>query len=227
MRGKVLITRPIEDAQDVSFAIKRKDYDVVCAPFLAVVLHDKILTNLENYSGVIFTSRNAVRAFCKNATERNLSVWTVGNSTKELALEMGFKDVQSAGGTVKNLKDIILKANNIKPLLYVRGQDISKEIDHENIHEEILYHTDMIKKIDENIEHQISLSEFSHILFFSARTAQAFVNFANNAKISHGLKQTKALCLGDSMVSFVSVLPWKSVEVAQKPNRESLLKLLD
>lgn len=227
MAGKVLVTRPIEDSADIATQIQQKDYQVECCPFLKLVLHDVKIANLSRYCGLVFTSRNAVRSFCENTLNRTLPVWAVGDATANVARENGFQDVHSAGGDVRALREILPVAEQSKPLLYVRGEHISQELDLPYVDEIIAYHTEIIKEIPLNTLKLIARGEFSDILFFSKRTASAFVESVQQLENYEGLKATRGLCLGDSMVNFVSVLPWKSIEVAKHPTKESIVALLD
>ncbi len=223
MRGTILITRPIEDAIELVASLQQKNYDVICEPFLDVVFHDRQIDDLETYEGLIFTSKNAVRAFGQDTQNRELPVWTVGDATQDLAIELGFKDVQSASGDLKALQGILPQ----KRLLYIRGEHVSGDLTGSDIHEEILYHTDMKQKISKNTLDMIGNGAFSHIVFFSTRTADAFTTIIEHEKLGQGLVDSKVLCLGSSMIKSVSVLPWKEILVANQPDRDSVVKLLD
>jgi uroporphyrinogen-III synthase len=97
--------------------------------------------------------------------------------------------------------------------------------------EKILYHTEKIEEIPDICVQSIIKGKFSHILFYSKRTAENFVSAMQNhtdfESLKEGLKMTQALCLGESMVQCLSVLSWQNVKVATEPNQESLLALFD
>lgn len=223
MRGRVLVTRPMADAEELAVLIQQKNYEVVCEPFLDVVLHERQLDDLDRYEGLIFTSKNAVRAFTQNTKNRDLPVWTVGGATKDLAIESGFKDVRSAVGDLKALQKILPQ----KRLLHIRGRHVSGDFVGKDIDGEILYHADITKEISENTLNMIKNRAFSHIVFFSTRTVEAFVAHIGNAKLEQGLIDSKALCLGSSMIKSVSVLPWKDIVVANHSDQDSVIELLD
>lgn len=228
-RGRVLITRPIEDCGVIQDALIAKNYDVICKPFLKVILHDIELPNLQQYAGLIFTSQNGVRAFCKNSNFRDIAVFTVGQNTADEAVKQGFKTIHNADGTVEDLGALIAVQKADKPYLYLRAREVSKDLaalcGNVQIEENIIYHTEKIDEIDNDIEWY----ELSHVLFFSRRTAQAFVAAVRAhpraGEIEMGLKRTKALCLGHAMVESVSVLPWQEIIIANRPNREGMLAL--
>jgi len=226
-RGTVLITRPDGDSRQISNDIKAKGYDVLCVPFLNVILHEQKIDDLESYAGLIFTSRNGVRAYCQNTQKRDLPVWVIGDATADIARAEGFSNIHNAKGGVQDLEDILKEVNHEKPLLYIRGRDVARDIEGKNIQEKVLYHTEKIEQIDNAVMDSIEAGDFSHITFFSTRTAQAFIECVEAAGIKNGLRRTKALCLGDSMLKSLSVLPWRSIEAADAPNRKILVTLLD
>lgn len=226
MNNHVLITRPTEDAENISKLVKQRGFQVTCEPFLEISIMDKPLNDLDMFGGVIFTSRNGVRAFCKNTTNRYLTAWTVGDSTRDLAIEMGFKDVQSAAGDLEALEVLLDDEFCEDELLYVRAQHVSRDFERDGVREIILYDAEIKREISPDIQNLIKEGTLSHVLFFSKRTAEGFVKLAKAHQLEAGLSETKALCLGASMVESLSVLPWKAVEVAEKPNRDSLLAIL-
>lgn len=224
MRGRVLITRPIEEAEDIRQDLMNKNYDVFCEPLLVSHIHDNKIEDVESFEGIIFTSRNGVRAFCQNCENRELPIYCVGDATSSLATESGLKNVQSAGGAAIDLRKIIPRD---KRLLYVRGEDITQEIEADYITPYIGYHADKKEEFSDEVKLIIEENGFSHVLFFSKRTADAFVENIQKYEIERGLTHTKALCLGTSMVKSVSVLLWAGVEVAKQPDKHSLMALLD
>lgn len=232
MLRSVLITRPEADAKEIAALIEDKNYQVVCEPFLEVVYHETELPDLSSYGALVFTSANAVRAFCHNSAERNLAVFAVGDYTALEARAAGFEKIANASGNIDDLAKLLAQAPSDKPYLYIRGEHISKKLEITNaniaIEEAVLYHTEKKREIS---DHSLSLlveGAFSHILFFSRRTAEGFIDIAQGQEgLSEGLKSSKALCLGTSMVECLTVLPWADVQVAGHPTRQGMLALLD
>lgn len=231
MSGHVLITRPHEDAGSIAAKLASRGYQTTLQPFLKVVYKDAPLKGLSIYDGLVFTSANGVRAFCRNTLERDLPVWAVGEQTKAEAQKNGFQDITSGEGNVRTLENLLCEQAESKTLLYIRGKQISCPLTRVHVTEIILYHTEKIEKIPDNCVQDIIRGKFSHILFYSKRTAESFVsalqNHAEFERLKDGLKVTQALCLGDSMVQCLSVLPWQNIKVATEPNQGSLLALFD
>lgn len=229
MKNVVLITRPEDDALDIAYAVNQKGQTAFCEAFLNVVFHDQKLPNLENYKALIFTSANGVRAFVQKSDARDIPVYTVGDQSLAEVRQYDFKNYKSAQGGVDDLA-AMLEAEGIDgQALYVRGRDISKTLDIEGlkIEEITLYHTEKSEEISPNCLDLMEMGVFSHVMFFSKRTAESFTALLEGkSKAIAGLKGTKALCLGDSMLECLSVLPWAEIVVAKQPDRDGMLDLL-
>lgn len=224
--SNILITRPLEQGLETQKALIAKGYKADCQPFLDVTYH-KIRKDISYYKGLIFTSCHGVQAFCESYRLRDMSVFAVGDATAQTAEKAGFKNVQSASGTLDDLENLLAQNPPHGSLLYVRGKHISKEIKEEYIQEIIGYHTDLIDNICDDVEGKLRSGVYSYVLFYSTRTAASFVEMMISKNLSESLKGIKALCLAPSMVKSLSVLPWQDIWVAQQPNQDSLLELLD
>lgn len=231
MKNVVLITRPEEDSAALAYAVNQKGFPAFCEPFLDVIFYEKEIRELDKYAGVIFTSANGVRAFVKNNPARDMTTFSVGDHTASELRAEGFKNVKSAKGDVSALAALIAKQPATVPYLYICGNHTAKDlpalVETHNIIPLALYHTEKIDKISENCRNLFEMQVFSHVLFFSKRTAENFVDSIENEGLQGNLKATKALCLGDSMVECLSVLPWADIIVAKHPNRNAMLERLE
>jgi uroporphyrinogen-III synthase len=234
LRGTVLITRPEQDAIEIAKILEDENYQVICEPFLKVTYDDFTVPDLTQYAGLIFTSANAVRAIEGKFNYFDIPVFCVGNQTHDEAVRVGFKDVQSAEGAIGDLTCLIISQTPNKPYLYVRGRQISKDLkalmSDVQIDEIIVYHTEKAKEISSVTRQVLLRGEMSFVLFFSKRTATAFIEWvkadSQAESLAAALGRSRALCLGDSMVEYLSKIPWKEIQVADHPDRMSLMKLL-
>jgi uroporphyrinogen-III synthase len=229
----ILITRPIEDAQEMKENLQAKGYKVFIEPLLKIVPYEVQVPNLKKYTGLIFTSRNAVRVFGKLSNERDMPIYVVGENSAKLAKEIGFTQVESECKTVQSLLDSL----TVGHYWHGRGQNITNfvkgafEANNEiKIDEKILYHAEKSGKLSNDCLKYMENEGFSDVLFFSTRTAEAFIalyrGYIEAGGSLEGLKGTKALCLSTSMVECLSEIEWQDIAVADKPDRQSLLALL-
>lgn len=221
----LLVTRPQAQGHEARDALTKLGFTVDCQPLLNVTYH-RIRKDISRYKGLIFTSAHAVRAFCESYRVRDIAVFTVGDVTASVAKEAGFKSVQSASGALNDLEELLTENALVGDFLYVRGQDISREIEGDSINEVIGYHTDLIEFIEEEVVRKLQEGHYSHVLFYSTRTAINFVTMMKKYDLSESLKRIKALCLAPSMVESLSVLPWQEIVTAKQPNQGSLFELL-
>ncbi len=229
MKNIVLITRPEDSAAETAYAVNQKGYLTFCEPFLEVVYHDVELPELNPYTALIFTSANAVQGFVRNSQRRDIVAYCVGEQTAQAVRQAGFKAYQSAQGKVSDLIKLIENEPIEGKILYLRARDMAQpfKVRGKDIAEITLYHTEKSKEISQNCLDLMEAGAFSHVLFYSARTAQTFVELVEKYKVKQGLKQCKALCLGDSMIEYVTNLQWKDVMVAKTPDHQGMLHLLE
>lgn len=224
---KVLITRPDEEAIITQNLLRQRDIVSDKQEFLTIH-HQDCAINVKNYAALIFTSRQAVRSFVRsNNILADMPVFCVGEATAILCRDEGFREIYCANGTVADLQALLNKESFARNILYVCGRDIATLLVHPQLEEVVVYYAEQVKEVDGAIEEALLQQQYSHILFYSVRTAQAFCDYIRFTNEENILNQTKALCLAPSMVKFLSVLPWGDIQVAKAPNQNALLELFD
>ena len=93
---RALVTRPRDDAAEISEALSTRGFEVVTAPML-IIESTGAVPDLDGAQAVMFTSANGARAFATATPERDIPVFTVGDATAKCALSLGFGRVESAG----------------------------------------------------------------------------------------------------------------------------------
>ena len=114
------LTRPLLQSQ--RFAAQCRDRlgplpDIVISPILRIAFLP--VPDLTKYSGVIFTSENGARAVRDNSNP--IPAYCVGAHTAEIAKLAGFV-AYSAGGDVRQLSEMIRRANPNGQILHLRGR---------------------------------------------------------------------------------------------------------
>ena len=103
---KVLITRPILDALETSKILQNFCIESLCSPLIEIkkTPHEHIL--FSDYDILIFTSKNAVRNFKFSFQKNNTNglIFSIGNKTKNLLTDYGFKNVTSTNGNLESFK---------------------------------------------------------------------------------------------------------------------------
>lgn len=232
---KILITRPERSAVETAQILQSYGFDTVIEPMLYIEDINVTQSDFTDITGFIFTSMNGVCSFARQSNFRDCPVYVVGSRTADEASKAGFKEVYSADGDAQDLAALIAKKTK-KAALYVhyRGRDLSRSIggllaDRPDcrVTEEIIYQAHQAKTISPNLLKSMEKGEIGQTLFYSTRTAQAFVDLMVQAGCMSLVKPIKALCLADSMVESLADLPWKEIIVSTAPNEAALLSLLD
>lgn len=233
---RILITRPREDSEALAAQLEAKGFKGFVEPMLEINPLMAPMPDFDEYGGFIFTSVNAVRMIPEAAFRKIpliSPVYALAPHTSVALSDYGM-DLRSVEGTGQDLEREIqadFKAHKVdpaKPLLHFCGTDIARpiEIDGLMIEQFPVYEAVKTKAFSAECLKLIEKDAFEAVLFFSTRTAETFVELAQKHGCEDAFSKTKALCLGDSMVKSVRALDWQDVQIAAKPDRESLFELL-
>ena len=85
----LLNTRPEADAVELTDFFEDANIPVINDPLIQVKFLDGPVPDIANVSGLIFTSRNGVRAYVQRSEFRGLHVYAVGDATARFAAEQG------------------------------------------------------------------------------------------------------------------------------------------
>jgi uroporphyrinogen-III synthase len=125
----LLLTRPA--AQSARFLAQCEEalgapVEAVIAPVIEIVPHDGLI-DLSPFSGVVFTSENAVAALGRDPEVRGMRAWCVGRRTADAAAEMGF-DAASAEGAADDLVALVLRDRPAGTLVHLCGAHVAADV---------------------------------------------------------------------------------------------------
>ena len=207
----ILLTRQLEDCSTLIIRFKELGHIVSHLPLLNFekVLFDHKL--IQDSKSIIFTSANAIKFLETKEINKNIKCFCVGASTEKKAKSVGFQNIISAEGNVRNLKELILQ--NFKPsdgnIAYVSGKIISSDLDYQLMNEGysikriINYKThpnkDYNAKFIENLKINIP-----HIVYiYSYNSALSFLNFIKNERIEDLWMETNLMCMSEKKYFFL------------------------
>ena len=129
----ILFTRSLEDSKDLILRFNELGHKVSYMPVIQIKKVDHDVINFNDFKGLIFTSANSLKFINSKEVDKNIFCFCVGSATEKKALSLGFQNVISAEGNVRNLKEIILRNfnSNVGKILYLSGELISKDLDKE------------------------------------------------------------------------------------------------
>lgn len=234
MTRTVLITRPEEEYADTASMVTALGYDPVACPMLTIEPVAVDFTDVENdaagFAALVFTSASALPPFCVQCAVRDLPVYTVGDVTAERARQAGFTNVTSAGADIAALESLLLSASLPvdKAILHISGADVVRPLNLPGLalDRRIVYRAVQAEHLPEEAQIELRAASPRFVLFYSARTAQAFAAAIKKDRLAHQLMSSKALCLSESMLEFLRDLPWRGIAVAARPDRIGMQALL-
>ncbi|MDX1401388.1 MAG: uroporphyrinogen-III synthase [Kiloniellales bacterium] len=233
---KVLVTRPKEDALAFAEELEALGYDAVVQPLLRVrnLKSEDSAFDPRGLQGLLFTSANGVRAFCRFSNLRDIQVFAVGASTAKLAEDSGFEHVRSAGGDLRALADLVIEtldpnagrlfhgaakhlAGNLQGMLERAGFQVEKRV---------LYRTEVLDSLPESLCRDLAKGKIGAVTLFSPRTAKCFASLLEKAGIVEAARKMEAICLSEAVAREIGKLRWGAVRVAERPDKDSLIDCL-
>lgn len=241
---KILVTRPRADAEELANLLEARGHDVLLAPLLEIVFSPGEPIAANDTQALLFTSANGVRALVeRNANDlsavRHLPVYTVGDATGRVAQEAGFAEVLSASGDVKALAALVISRVRPEagPLLHIAASDVAGDLSGLltaqgfTVTRAVLYETKKNDALSPETSDALRRGDIPAALFFSPRTATAFVALATAADLAPALGRTTAICLSPAVADAVDELPgaasWRDILTAAEPTQDALLSALD
>ncbi len=231
---RVLVTRPSPDAEALAAKLAARGHDVIVAPVLDIILAPSPELSLEGAQALLFTSANGARAFAQASERRDLPAFAVGAATAEKARELGFAMVDSAVGDVVDLARLV--AARLKPedghVLHVAGSDVAGDLagalaaSRFDLRRAVLYRAEPRAALSAECLAALGEERIDAALFFSPRTAAAFVRLAREGGVEHALARVVAIGLSPRVVAALGDSVWAARRTAARPDEAALLDAL-
>lgn len=231
--GVVLITRPIEDADDFARDVRALGLTPLVEPMLGIVPVDFEMPDLKNYPALIFTSANGVRVFGCPPEAADMPVFAVGAHTADEVRKHGYQKIFTAGGDANDLAALINKKiiGSVR-ILHIRGEhtavDLGDIVRHDSISVDsvVVYTARSEDHFSPVCRDAIAKGTAGAVTFFSRRTAENFVRLIEKEGLSANLSGIKALCLSPSVLECVQGTSWAGAYSARQPEKAAMLDLL-
>ncbi|MCB1555728.1 MAG: uroporphyrinogen-III synthase [Alphaproteobacteria bacterium] len=236
MKRTILITRPEEDARILAEMVAARGYHPLIEPLLSIrPLPDTPLPPLRDYQALVFTSPRAVRVFAAMTDLRIHPAYAVGVKTAAALRKAGWAEemikTPSESKGVEGLESLLREESlgGDTPLLHPCGVDIAAPLSVPGLVVTPcpVYKAAMASTVTAACRAAIDRDEIAAALFYSARTAKSFVSLLGTYDNPGAVRGIKALCISDSVLKSLDMLPWKDVQVAHTPDGEGMRNLLD
>jgi uroporphyrinogen-III synthase len=234
----LLITRPREETQGLARQLAERGFTVFSEPLLSIESVPEGITTLEaalktKPQALLITSRRALDIIVAGG-HGGLPVICVGAETARYAASKGFTCLGS-GETARALPALAEKECVAArgPLLYLRAHDIRTDIAAElegkgfTVESVTLYHARMAEELSEELRAALKAQAIAGALFFSARTAQAYVTLTFRYGLDNAHRFIDAIAISEAAAEKLDAMAWKDIHIAEKPDREYMIKTVE
>ena len=227
----ILFTRSLEDSKDLILRFNELGHKVSYMPVIQIKKVDHDVINFNDFKGLIFTSANSLKFINSKEVDKNIFCFCVGSATEKKALSLGFQNVISAEGNVRNLKELILRNfnSNVGKILYLSGELISKDLDKElnllgyDIKRIINYTAKPIREIDQKFLENLKSSVPDILYVYSQNSALSLLNLINKYNLNDIWMNTNLMCMSEKISSVLNNIKWKKIFLFNAGEEEYLL----
>ena len=227
----VLLTRPLEDSIDLINRLKDKGFAVSHLPLIKINKLDYPKLNSTEYKIIIFTSSNAIKNLNTKDFDKKSLCFCVGDATEKTAKQKGFYNTFSAGGNVKNLRELILQnlEKKTEKILYVSGELVSYDLDKDlkkeglNVQRLINYSVSHIEDLSSNFLSELKKKIPDIVYIYSQNSAVSFLNLIKKYELDDYWMKTNLMCIGEKTSSVLNELKWKKIFLFNPGEEEFLL----
>ena len=227
----ILLTRPLEDTQELILRFKSLGHQVSHLPVINIEKKDYENINLNEFKGIIFTSANAIKNLDVSKINKNIFCFCVGEATEKIVKEKGFQNIFTASGNVANLKEIIIQNfdQKIGNLVYVSGEIISYDLDLElkkegyTIKRIITYKVNSNQILSDEFIKELKSSIPEIVFIYSENSARSYLNLLKKYNLLDIWMETNLMCLGEKASSVLNEIKWKKIFLFNPGEEEYLL----
>ena len=227
----VLLTRPLEDSIDLIKRFKDKDITVSHLPLIKINKLDYPKLKSSEYNVIVFTSSNAIRNLDTKDFNKNILCFCVGDVTEKTAKQKGFHNTFSAGGNVRNLRELILQnlEKKTEKILYVSGELVSYDLDKDlikeglNVQRLINYSVSHVKDLSSDFLSELKKKIPDIIYIYSQNSAVSFFNLIKKYELDDYWMKTNLMCIGEKTSAVLNELKWKKIFLFNPGEEEFLL----
>ena len=227
----VLLTRPLEDSIDLIKKFKDKGFTVSHLPLIKINKLDYPKLNSSEYKIIVFTSSNAIRNIDTKDFDKKSLCFCVGDATEKTAKQKGFFNTFSAGGNVKNLRELILQnlEKKTEKILYVSGELVSYDLDKDlikeglNVQRLINYSVSHVEDLSSDFLKELKKKIPDIVYIYSQNSAKSFLNLIKKYELDDYWKKTNLMCIGEKTSSVLNELKWKKIFLFNPGEEEFLL----
>lgn len=223
---RVVITRPRDQAAALARELAAAGIDGLIEPLLDIVPRAATMAT-DGVQAFLVTSANGARALAAATDVRDIPLLAVGDRTAQVARDLGFDQVDSAGGAVDDLAALAIA--RLDPaagrVVHAAGADSAGDLAGTlgaagfRIDRAVLYDAVAAAELSPGVIAAIDGQTIDAVLFFSPRTAGIFAKLAAGRDVG----AITAFCLSPAVAAALGDMTWRDVVVSDRPTRAALL----
>jgi uroporphyrinogen-III synthase len=226
---KLLVTRPVEDAQPLAEKLEGLGHEAVIVPLLAINPRDDIVLPGLPFQALCVSSANGLAAEADLSVYHHIPFFAIGPQSALEARRQGFDHVHDKGGSVEGLVRTICKCIKPEagPILYLSGSETTGDLEGKlktqgfTVSRVIVYDALPCKVA----ELPLLLEGADGVLLYSPRTTKLWVAQVESAGLQERAKTLQHFCLSANVAAN---LPqgWAK-RISATPDENGMLTLLD
>ncbi|HET7714317.1 MAG TPA: uroporphyrinogen-III synthase [Bauldia sp.] len=232
---RLLVTRPEPDAGETAARLAAMGHEVMVQPMLRIVFAPPPEDPPEP-AALIATSRNGIRALSTWPVAegwRAKPLFVTGEGTARTAADAGFTDVRPGGADAASLADRLIRdfPKRNGRILYAAARDRTGALaggltaagyDVRTIE---AYRAETETELDPAVAAALTAARIDGILFFSRRTAAAFVAALQQAHLGESLRRIACYVLSERVAEALRPLA-ADIHVAAHPDFDGIAAML-
>ena len=230
----MLVTRPEPDASETGARLRALRIAAEICPLLTHQTLHTSLPDARGFAAMAVTSANALRALDERgvlADYRHIRLHAVGNRTAALARSLGFTDVQSAGGTLADLAELLAHAGLGGPIFYPAGRDLTADLAKSLAPYGVMvittqvYAMSPLPALPETVVAGLGSGGIGAALFYSRRTAATFAALVRDRLDREVHTHLGMLCLSEAVAEPLIDAHFVRIGLADQPSEEAMMGL--
>tara|TARA_B100002051_G_scaffold143017_1_gene135583 strand:+ start:2214 stop:2912 length:699 start_codon:yes stop_codon:yes gene_type:complete len=227
----ILITRPLDDSEEIILKFRDLGHKVSHMPVIEIEKVSFQDIDFSEYKALIFTSANSLKFLDTKKIHKKVFCFCVGLATEKKVLQLGFQNVITAEGNVRNLEELIQQNFNSSDgkILYISGEVISNDLDKNlnlkgyNVKRIINYKTKPIQKLDDKFIQSLKLNIPQIVYIYSKSSAESFLNLSKYYDLNDYWMNTNLMCMSEKTSSVLNKIKWKKIFLFSPGEEEYLL----
>ena len=233
---RLLVTRPLAEAERTVAELERRGHQALIAPVLTIEPVFDVAFDPASFDAIVMTSGNAPRALAEQPLPDRvlaLPVVAVGGQTAQAARAAGFSDVVSADGDAGDLLALVRgRFAGGARVVYLAGSDRSRDLAAElapsgiEVETMVVYRADAATRFPADVEQAIRGGIVEGVLHYSRRSTVIFLNCTDAGGLRAPVRMLRHYCLSARAAEPLAARQYKRIEVAPHPDEAALLDLI-